>query len=163
MILEDIQKEIYFEDSEILSKGYDQKNSIPNAPNESFNISRLDDSVSGFLNKSRLQTVRWIKSNSPYMKKFGFGNFFIQMINLVKQSPDIHLLIFEYLKLTLLHLKKLDFCSRVEKEYAAWTKLLIKRGEILMDIDRQKMTEIVKLLSPKMIYQYILNLSLIHI
>jgi hypothetical protein len=160
MILEDIQKEIYFQDSELLipkKNPHFPNKSIPNHDISLSMNSGLDISLSGILNKSRMSTVNWIKSNSPYMKNFKFGKTFIILLRMVKANPSGKSVIFDYLSLSMRHLSRLEPSNRVTGEFSAWADIFLKFGEVLIDLNEDRMTEIIKMLPPEMIYRFIVN------
>jgi hypothetical protein len=162
MILEDIQKEIYFQDSEVLIPtpiSDLSMNSISHQDSSLTLNSGLDMSISGIMNRSRADTVRWIKSNSPYMNKFKFGNTFVMLLMKLKKNPSKNSIIFDYLRLSMKHLCRLEPSPRVNGEFSAWTEMFLKSGELLLDVDKDQMTEIIKMLPPEMVYRFIENFN----
>lgn len=133
MILEDIQKEKHFQDSEML-------NSL-----KSGNLGTNAENSLQFLRRQR-------KAN------FKFGQTFMILLDELKSQSQTRSIIFDYLYLTLRHLTRIDASPRVNKEYSAWTDFFIKGSEPLIDLDQHKMVNLVKMLPPEMVYRFIVHL-----
>lgn len=162
MILEDIQKEKYFQDSELLNS-LKQKTKLSISKKSSLIPSSSIDSKNGVLPGD--PSERDIKASLQLLKRhrqtsFKFGQTFLLLLVELKNKSKANSIIFEYLYLSLRHLTLIEQSHRVEKEYHAWTDFFIKHGETLLDVDQKKMVDLVKMLPPKMVYRFIVKLPL---
>jgi hypothetical protein len=157
MILEDIQKDIYFaEHSQSVSHSLPSNDPVSNISDlSSSNLGRsaLDMSMSGFY-VTGPNTLR----STTITNSFKFGATFKNLRMIIKKTPHCYWIIFEYFRLSLLHLHQIKNDFRIQKEYSAWTDIFIKFSEFLIDLNEESMTEIIKMLSPAMVYRFILHI-----
>lgn len=94
--------------------------------------------------------------------EFNFGMTFSYFQQLARQGHRAKFSVFEYLGLSFGHLEALPEGARVADEYSAWTDLLVKDAETLLDLDEQQSLGLVKRLPPQMVYRFIEHLSTIY-
>ena len=153
MILEDIQKEIFFGEAQQIqtAQSFSSLGKVVDFSSSNLGRSALDISMSWVNLDPRSSSL-----NSSISKSFNFGSSFRNLVNIINKNPTSSWILFDYFHLGFSHLLKLKDTIRVKNEFSTWTDILIKFAEFLIDLDEKKMTKLACMLPPQMVYRFIL-------